>query len=89
MNGVFSAPRRRGFFSSQEAAEKVGKIVEVRVDLAEIPAGTLGKVVRIEERREGCAVVVKWNYTFTFPHTRHPLEDAFGYYTYRSHLQEL
>jgi hypothetical protein len=87
MKGVFSVPRRRGFFSYQEAAEKVGKIVEVCVDLADIPAGTLGKVVRIEEGGEGCAVVVAWHYTLPSP--RQPLEDAFGYYTYGSHLQEL
>jgi hypothetical protein len=59
MTGVFSVPRRRGFFSSQEAAAKVGKIVEVCFDLADIPAGTIGKVVCVEEEGEGCSVVVE------------------------------
>ena len=82
-------PHRRGFFTYQEAAVKIGKIVEACFEIADIPAGTIGKVIRIEQRIIGCSLVVEWNYKLTPQRKQWPLEDSFGFYTYGAYLKEL
>jgi hypothetical protein len=80
---------RRGYFTYEEAVAKLGAVVEACFDIAEIPAGTVGTVVRVQDEPQGCAVVVAWRYQGTPTRPPAALETFFGYYTYSSALREL
>lgn len=82
-------PHRRGLFSYQEAERKLGKVEEACFDVEDIPAGTIGKVVRIEPSISGYSLVVEWNYKMVPLRERWPLENHFGFYTYATYLREL
>jgi hypothetical protein len=48
-------------FAKHEAEAKLNKTVRARMALVGIPIGTTGKVVRIDESPEGCAVIIEWD----------------------------
>jgi hypothetical protein len=78
-------------FTRGEGEAKVGKYVKAKIAFRDIPRGTKGLVVYIDqainETREGYDVCVQWE--FPGPKKGKPLKDWFSKVAYRRQLIEL
>lgn len=69
-------------FTRDEAAAKVGKWVRTRIAWATIETGTIGKVVKAEQKAEVWKVVIRWDWPKTW-------QDRLSRYEYEQFLEEV
>lgn len=64
---------------------KIGRTAEVRIEFHAVPVGTRGRVLRLDPRRIGYALVIEWD----LPDRIVPLVDWFTMSDYEHFLREI
>jgi hypothetical protein len=72
-------------FTRHEANQKVGRIVQSRVEFSGVPIGTIGEVIGTYEVHDGFFdVVIRWD----LPSGKMTIQDRFAKSTYEKYLTE-